>query len=306
MRIRDLFHPDGSARDGRLFSFEFFPPRSEDGVARLLDTVADLEVLRPSFVSVTYGAGGGTRDRTLDIVERIRRDIGIEAAAHVTCVGHTREEMRALVRSIVDLGVENIVALRGDPPRGTKTFVPTPDGFRYASELIADIRAAHPALCIVGAAYPEGHIECEDRRADLRHLKLKADAGTDVLLTQLFFDNAFYFDLVRRARAAGISVPIIPGIMPVTNVDQIERFTSMCGATIPYPLRQALYERKADPEAVLELGVAYATAQCDELLRGGAPGIHFYTLNKSPATRAIVSVLRILRPWQRKDPAAIG
>jgi methylenetetrahydrofolate reductase (NADPH) len=297
MRIRDLFHPDGSARDGRLFSFEFFPPRSEEGVARLLDTVADLEVLHPSFVSVTYGAGGGTRDRTLDIVERIRRDVGIEAAAHVTCVGHTREEMRALVRSIVDLGVENIVALRGDPPRGTKTFVPTPDGFRYASELIADIRAAHPALCIVGAAYPEGHIECEDRRADLRHLKLKADAGTDVLLTQLFFDNAFYFDFVRRAREIGVVCPIVPGIMPITNVDQVERFTQLCGATIPMRLSQALARVRDDPDAILQLGVSHATLQCVDLLERGAPGIHFYTLNKSPATRMIVTALKAHFEW---------
>jgi methylenetetrahydrofolate reductase (NADPH) len=286
MKIRDML-----GRGRPLFSFEFFPPKTDEGLKKLYATIEELRLLRPSFVSVTYGAGGGTRDRTLEIVTRVKHEIGIEAAAHLTCVGHSRSEIRDILRSIVDAGIENVVALRGDPPRGQEKFEPAPDGYRYASELIGAIRSDGLDLCVVGAAYPEGHIECEDRRRDLLHLKAKVEAGADLLITQLFFDNAFYFDFLPRAREVGIQIPIIPGIMPITNVEQVERFTRLCGASIPMRLLLALERVRDDPEAVLQLGVSHATVQCVDLLERGAPGIHFYTLNKSPATRMILTAL---------------
>lgn len=292
MRITDMFgqgHP--------LFSFEFYPPKTDAGVERLYETIEELRHLRPAFVSVTYGAGGGERERTLEIVLRVKQEIGLEAAAHVTCAGHTREEIRTILGRVVDAGIENVVALRGDPPAGHPPFVPEPDGYRYAAELVRDIREARLPLCLVGAGYPEGHVECPDRRQDLLHLKAKVEAGTDALITQLFFDNAFYFDFVTRAREIGITVPITPGIMPITNVDQIERFTRLCGATVPMRLNQALERIRDDSEAVLELGISHATLQCVDLLERGAPGIHFFTLNKSPATRMIVTALKAHFGW---------
>jgi len=292
MKIRDLL---GGKEP--LFSFEFFPPKTAEGLERLYETAEELRSLNPSFVSVTYGAGGGTRHKTLEIVSRIKHDIGIEAAAHLTCVGHTRDEIREIVAQIAKAGIENVVALRGDPPKGETVFRAASDGHSYASELIRDIRAAGHDLCILGAAYPEGHVESHDRRKDLLHLREKVDAGTDVLVTQLFFDNAFYFDFVMRAREVGITKPIVPGIMPITNVEQIERFTRMCGATVPMRLAQALDRVRDEPDAVLQLGVSHATLQCVDLLERGAPGIHFYTLNKSPATRMIVTALKAHFGW---------
>jgi methylenetetrahydrofolate reductase (NADPH) len=287
MKIRSML-----GRNRPLVSFEFFPPKTEEGVEKLYRTVEELRALSPAFVSVTYGAGGGTRDRTLEIVRRIKHEIGIESAAHLTCTGHSRAEIDEILRQIVGAGIENVVALRGDPPRGQDAFVPALGGYRYASELVRSIREGGHDLCVLGAAYPEGHIECEDRKRDLLHLREKVLAGTDVLITQLFFDNAFYYEFVRRAREVGIHVPIVPGIMPITNVDQIERFTRLCGATIPMRLSQALDRIRGDPDAVLQLGVSHATLQCADLLERGAPGIHFYTLNKSPATRMIVTALQ--------------
>jgi methylenetetrahydrofolate reductase (NADPH) len=201
---------------------------------------------------------------------------------------------------VAEAGIQNVLALRGDPPRGQTEFVPHPEGFRYASELVAFIRSRPDRwrFCVGGAAYPEGHVETRDLVQDLRNLSAKVAAGVDFLVTQLFFDNEKYFGFVQRARAAGISLPVIPGIMPFTNVEQIERFTAMCGASIPPPLRAAMEVRRADPDAARELGVAYASLQCADLLRRGAPGIHFYTLNRSPSTRAIVAALRASEPWR--------
>jgi len=279
-------------RGRRCFSFEFFPPKSAEATAALLCTIDELRELEPTFVSVTYGAGGATRHLTLDLVRRIKRERGLEVMAHLTCVGHSRAELARILDDHRDAGVENVIALRGDPPRGETVFRPTPDGFAHASDLAGFIRERGHSFCLAGACYPEGHIECGDRTLDLEHLLTKVRAGVDFLITQLFFDNAFYFDFVSRARAAGIDVPIIPGIMPITNVDQVERFSKLCGATIPLRLALELDRRRTDPEAVAELGVAIATLQCAELLDRGAPGIHFYTLNKSPATRMILTALR--------------
>jgi methylenetetrahydrofolate reductase (NADPH) len=286
MKIRNRLNPSDPC-----FSFEFFPPRTEEGHRSLLKTVEDLRPLDPGFVSVTYGAGGSTRDRTVDLVKEIRTT-GLETMAHLTCVGHSRAELEVLVEQFLTMGVENILALRGDPPTGQPHFQAAPGGFRYAAELVRFIREKDHHLCIGGAGYPEGHVETPLREDDLRHLKAKVDAGLDFVITQLFFDNAFYFDFVERARRVGINVPIVPGIMPITNIEQLERFVRLCGATVPMRLVLQLERYRGDPDAVVQLGVAHATVQCMELLSRGVPGIHFYTLNRSPATRLIVSALR--------------
>jgi methylenetetrahydrofolate reductase (NADPH) len=282
-----------------VFSFEFFPPKTDEGVRQLFAAFEALRPLGPAFVSVTYGAGGSTRQRTLDLVTRLKRETEVEAMAHVTCVGASRQEIAHLLDEVADAGIQNVLALRGDPPHGQARFESQPDGFQHASELVAFIRAEPRwGFCVGAAAYPEGHVETRDLARDLANLKVKVEAGADFLITQLFFQNAHYFRFVERARAAGIGVPILPGIMPFSNVDQVERFTALCGAAIPPALRAAMEVRRQDPEAAMQLGVAYAALQCGDLLRRGAPGIHFYTLNRSPATRAIVSALRASAPWR--------
>jgi methylenetetrahydrofolate reductase (NADPH) len=281
-----------------VFSFEFFPPKSDEGVRTLFETIAHLRQLEPTFVSVTYGAGGSTRTRTLELVTRIRRELDIEPVAHFTCVGASVAELRANLDAMRDAGIDNILALRGDPPDGEAQFVTAGGGLSHGNELMRLITGEYDA-CVGGACYPERHLESSSLDDELRYTKLKVDSGASYLITQLFFDNRAYFEFVARAREAGVTVPLIPGIMPVTNVDQIRRFTSKIGATIPVALLDALTDRRDDPEAVLQLGVAWSTLQCAELLSAGAPGIHFYTLNRSPATRAILSALRAARPWDR-------
>ncbi len=299
MRISDLLR-FARERGEPIFSFEFFPPKTDEGVRALFDTVEKLRPLGPAYVSVTYGAGGSTRPRTLELVKRLKRESEVEAMAHVTCVGASRDELAALLDEIADAGIQNVLLLRGDPPRGETTFVPHPEGFAHASELVAFVRSRPDRwrFCVGAAAYPEGHVETRDLGQDLRNLKAKVDAGADFLVTQLFFDNGKYFGFVDRARAAGIALPIVPGIMPFTNVEQVERFTAMCGASIPPPLRAAMEVRREDADSARELGVAYATLQCADLLRRGAPGVHFYTLNRSTSTRAILAALRASEPWR--------
>lgn len=278
-----------------MFSFEFFPPRSDEAAAQLERTIADLGPLEPDYVSVTYGAGGSTREKTIDIVSRIKRETGIEAMAHLTCVGSTSEEIRFVLDRLCEAGVENVLALRGDPPKGQSTFVQTEGGFRYASELTAFIREKYgEQLCIGGAGYPEKHPECGNPAVDLSNLKRKVDNGASFLVTQLFFDNRRYFEFVDNARAQGITAPIVAGIMPITNASQIERFTVACGASLPFRLAAELDRRRDDPKAVMQLGIAHATAQCIELLQCGAPGIHFYTLNRSTATMQVLAALRTI------------
>ena len=276
------------------FSFEFFPPKNDEAAAQLERTIAELSALRPTFVTVTYGAGGSTREKTIDIVSRIKRETGIEAMAHLTCVGSTRDELREVLERLTGNGVENILALRGDPPKGEISFQAVAGGFSYASELVAFLREElGTKICIGGAGYPEKHVECANPAVDLDHLKRKVDAGLDFITTQLFFDNRMYFEFVERARAAGIGIPIVPGIMPISNASQTERFTVSCGATLPFKLAAELNRRREDPKAVQQLGVAHATSQCMELLMGGAPGIHFYTLNRSTATAEIFAALQV-------------
>ena len=299
MRISDLLRY-ARERGEPIFSFEFFPPKTADGERALFETVEALRPLGPAYVSVTYGAGGSTRQKTVELVKRLKRDAEVEAMAHVTCVGSSRDDIAAVLDEVADAGVQNVLALRGDPPRGQATFSPHPEGFRFASELVAFVRSRPERwpFCVGAAAYPEGHVETRDLACDLANLRVKVDAGVDFLVTQLFFDNPRYFGFVERARAAGIRVPIVPGIMPFTNVEQVERFTAMCGASIPTALHAAMEVRREDPDGARELGVAYATLQCADLLRRGAPGIHFYTLNRSPSTRAIVAALRASEPWR--------
>ena len=287
MKIGDLL-----ARRGPSFSFEFFPPKTEEAAAQLEQTILDLKPLAPTFVSVTYGAGGSTREKTLDIVSRIKSDTGIESMAHLTCVGSTQTELGSVLDRLVKAGIHNVLALRGDPPKGQSEFVAVEGGFRYANDLIAMIRERYGAqLCIGGAAYPEKHPECLNPHRDLMNLKRKVDAGLEFLVTQLFFDNRRYFEFVDRARSVGIHVPIIPGIMPITNAAQIERFCSG-GVTLPFQLAAELDRRRDNPSAVLQLGVAHATAQCVDLMMSGAPGIHFYTLNRSTATKDVFHALQ--------------
>ncbi len=281
-----------------VFSFEFFPPKTEAGERNLYAALAELQTLEPSFVSVTYGAGGSTREKTIEIVKRIREQYGLEAMAHFTCVGATVPQLRATLAEMQRAGIDNVLALRGDPPAGQEAWTKTEGGLEYSRELVALICAEYP-FAIGAACFPETHIHATNPQADLEHLLEKVQAGVDFLITQLFFDNARYFDFLARARAIGITVPIIPGIIPITQVGQIERMAKMCGASIPAGLHRELHARGDDPEAVLDFGVAYATLQCAELLAAGAPGIHFYTLNRSPATRAILSALKLARPWEK-------
>jgi methylenetetrahydrofolate reductase (NADH) len=287
-----------AAKGEPVFSFEFFPPKSDDGEANLRSALRELSPLAPDFVSVTYGAGGTTRDRTVDIVASLKQEFGLEAMAHFTCVNATIDDLRATLDRMRDAGVDNVLALRGDPPEGQERWTKTEGGLEHSSELVALLDEEYD-FAVGAACFPETHIHAVDADSDLRHLKEKVDAGARFLVTQLFFDNDVYREFVARAGDAGIDVPIVPGIMPITNVTQIKRITQLCGSEIPPRLRYALESRADEPEAVAELGVAYATLQCAELLAGGAPGVHFYTLNRSPATRAILGALRLMRPWER-------
>jgi methylenetetrahydrofolate reductase (NADPH) len=281
-----------------VFSFEFFPPKTAVGEENLDNALSELRTLEPAFVSVTYGAGGSTREKTIEIVKRIRDEHGLEAMAHFTCVGATVPELRATLDEMRDAGIDNVLALRGDPPAGEEFWTKTDGGLEYSRELVGLIAEGYP-FAIGAACFPETHIHATSPEDDLEHLAEKVRAGVDFLITNLFFDNARYFDFLSRARAAGIGVPIIPGIMPITRAGQIERMAKMSGASIPSGLRHELEARGEDTEAVLDFGVAFATLQCAELLAAGAPGIHFYTLNRSPATRAILSALKLTRPWEK-------
>lgn len=304
MRIDEIIE----ASDEPVFSFEFFPPKSPEGEDQLFRALSELRSLEPAFVSVTWGAGGSTREKTIELITRMRRDFDLEAMAHFTCVGATVDELHSSLRQMQAAGIDNVLALRGDPPQGEETFVKADGGLGYASDLVELVADGYD-FCIAGACYPEIHQESAgDLEADLRNLKAKVDAGAKVLITQLFFDNQEFFRFVEEARGVGIDVPIVPGIMPVLSAAQIKRMTSLSGATIPDRLADAIEARADDPEAAAELGVAYATLQCAELLANGAPGIHFYTINRSPSTRAILSALKLLRPWERRgaEPVSLG
>ena len=285
MKIIDILKQDKPA-----FSFEFFPPKDNDGFDQLFETIDNLKSWDPAFVSVTYGAGGSTRSKTIDLVGRIKKEIGLESMAHLTCVGHSSDEILKVLESIKEQNVDNVLALRGDPPAGETNFTKPDNGFGYAEELVQFIRERF-SFCIGVAGYPEGHPECSNREEDLVHLKNKVLAGASFVVTQLFFDNKYYFDFVADLQKIGVDVPVIPGIMPILNLKQIKRFTKMCGATIPPDLMARLEAVQNDPEAVYQIGIDHATNQCEKLLMQGAPGIHFYTLNRSRATLSVLEGL---------------
>lgn len=283
MKIIDLLKQSAAP----LFSFEFFPPKDAEGMAALYRTIRDLKELKPSFVSVTYGAGGSTREKTLELVIRIKHEIGLEPMSHLTCVGSPGSLIREILEKIQDNGIENVLALRGDPPKGEAGFQRPKGGFGYAYELVREMKKNHDNFCIGVAGYPEKHPESPTMEDDIRYLKMKVDSGADFIVTQLFFNNNAFFEFLERAGKAGVNVPIIPGIMPITNFNQIKKFTEMCGAAMPGKLVEDLEKIKDNQEAVQKYGTEYAINQCRELLDNGVRGIHFYTLNKSRATMEI-------------------
>jgi methylenetetrahydrofolate reductase (NADPH) len=299
MRIRDALD-----QSPPTISFEFFPPKDEIGFWDLYRTVESLKPLNPTYVSVTYGAGGATRRKTIELTARIKADIRIESMAHLTCVGSSQQELGGILDELKQRGVENVLALRGDPPAGSRIFVPMEGGFRYANELVAFIRQRHSeTFCLGAACYPEGHPECADLQRDLDNLKRKVDAGVDFLISQLFFDNGGFFAFRDRAAAAGINVPIIAGLMPILSVRQVKRFTEMCGASIPPTLLEQIEAVEDDPEAVRQVGMYHTTRQCHSLIEQGVAGIHFYTLNRSTATRAIFQQIKSKLSSQQKARA---
>ena len=293
--IRDIYAEARTA--GRpVISFEFFPPKTDEGDRTLLEkTIPALMKAGPDYCSVTYGAGGSTREKTLRIVDRIQREHHLTAVAHLTCVCSTREQIGELLREIRQLGVKNILALRGDPPGGGD-FKPTPGGFEFSSQLVSFIRE-QGGLSIGVAGFPEGHIACKGgKEVDWGHLKTKIDAGADFVVTQLFFDNADYYAFRDHMQGKhGVNIPIVPGIVPILSGSQIKRFTAMCGARIPAALASRLDELGDDDAAVAEFGIEYATRQCEDLLKQGAPGVHFYTLNKSQSTVRVLQNLSLAR-----------
>jgi methylenetetrahydrofolate reductase (NADPH) len=281
-----------------LFSVEFFPPKSEEATEQLYVTARSLGELEPDFVSVTYGAGGSTRDGTVEITRALKDELGMETMAHLRCVGESAEGISATLDRIAAAGIENVFALRGDPPRGQPDFVQPEGGLGSAAELTAFIGDGWD-FAVGGACFPEVHPEAPDLDTDLDYLKTKVEAGASFLITQLFFDNQVYFDFVAAARQKGIEVPILAGVIPVASFAQTKRICDLCDASIPPRLEAAFAAADSDEEAEFELGVAYAAQQCAELLIAGAPGIHFYALNRAPATRAVLSALKTGRPWDR-------
>jgi methylenetetrahydrofolate reductase (NADPH) len=291
--IRDIFAAAAPTRRPVL-SFEFFPTKTPEGERTLLEkTIPALRALRPDFCSVTYGAGGGTRDKTIGIVDRIQREQGITAMAHLTCVNATVDETTAVLEQTRALGIKNILALRGDPPSGASEFARAMAGFEYSYQLVRHVRA-FGGFSIGVAGFPEGHVDCrEGRHVDWQRLKAKIDHGADFVITQLFFDNAHYFECRDFLASQGVTVPIVPGILPILSTSQIKRFVALCGAGLPAALLSELERRGDNDEAVTQFGIEYATRQCEELLREGAPGLHFYTLNKARSTTGVVTNLAL-------------
>lgn len=287
MNLRDIY-----ARPGRTFSFEFFPPKTEKGEENLFNEISILKTLKPAFCSVTYGAGGSTREKTVDLLDRIHRECGLEVMCHLTVVGQSKDEVRSVLRRLKEREIENIIALAGDPPQGVPNWEPHPDGFQYSVELVREA-VAYQWFSIAVAGFPEVHPRAASREADLRYLKEKVDAGADVVITQLFFDNQDFYRYTEDVRRLGVQVPIVPGILPVLSVPQVRRFTALCAAKIPPRLEALLAQVEDDEEGAVRLGIDYATEQCEGLLQFGAPGIHFYSLNKS---RSVSAIFKNLNP----------
>ncbi|MGH2728233.1 MAG: methylenetetrahydrofolate reductase [NAD(P)H] [Actinomycetota bacterium] len=295
MKLRDIY-----AQPGVQLSIEFFPPKTDDGVRKLFEELEVLRELRPSFCSVTFGAAGSTRDRTVEMVERIHRETGLEVMCHLSVVGQSKDEVRGVLAELRRKEIDNLIALRGDPPRGVAEWTPHPDGFLYSVDLVKEARALD-WFSIAVAGFPETHPQAESPESDLQYLKEKVDAGADVVITQLFYDNDDFYHFVERARAIGITVPIVPGVFPVISAEQTRRFTSFCGSRIPPRLGALLDQVAGDDDAAIRMGIDYATEQCAGLLEFGIPGIHFYSMNRSRSAAAIVDNLSLR---DRREPAS--
>lgn len=287
MRFAEIF----ATQQKPVISFEVYPPRTKKARASLENVLPRLVALKPTFMTVTYGAMGTTRERTLEVVSMIRREYGLDAATHLTCVGSTRDQIDALLRKAAEDGIENVVALRGDPPEGKGPFVAVEGGFAHANELVAHIREHHD-FGIAVAGYPEKHHEAPDMDTDLSYLKRKVDTGADLVITQLFFQNADFFSFAERTRELGIRVPVVPGLLPIHSYQQIKRISEMCGAKIPEALRAELEEADGDAERVREIGARWCAEQCRGLLESDVPGIHFYVLNRAGHMERIFNELR--------------
>lgn len=287
-KIKDIFQ-----QKQKTYSFELFPPKTEQGFQNLLKTIEELAALNPDFISCTYGAGGGSRDKTLDVVEHIEKKHNLTGLPHLTCVLHTKEEIKNILSDIRSRGLQNVLALRGDPPRDNPDWKPGKDNFHYSSELCSFIREQFGDYFSIGVAgFPEGHILCPDREQDARYLKKKTDAGADFVITQLFFNNQDYFDYIKRLRKLNVTNRVLPGILPITNYQNLIKFCKLSGATIPEEIHKIFEPIQEDPEQTLQAGIDFAVRQCRQLLDGGAPGLHFYCLNKTSPTDQILKAVR--------------
>jgi methylenetetrahydrofolate reductase (NADPH) len=273
----------------RTYSFEFFPPKTQKGRERLTETANIFKGLEPDWFSVTYGAGGSTRELTIDIVDELQKRFQIPTIHHFTCVGHSKAELKVIIGEMKQRNICNILALRGDPPQGMEHWEPAPDGLEYCYQLIELIHSYDNFFSIGVAGFPEGHIDCPNKETDSKYLKVKIDAGGEFVITQLFFDNKDYFEYAERIRKIGVTVPIIPGILPITDYQALLRFCNTCGTTIPQRVHDIFKPLDGDAEATYKAGVQFAVEQCNELLEGGAPGLHFFTLNKVDPTREILN-----------------
>lgn len=290
MKLRDIY-----AEPGLKLSIEFFPPKTDAGVDQLMKEIEVLRTLNPSFCSVTYGAGGSTQGKTVDLVDTIHRDCGLEVMCHLTVVGQSKKTVRAVLAELKEREIENVIALRGDPPRGTTDWVPHPDGFKYSIDLVREAYS-HGCFSIAVAGFPETHPQATSPESDLRYLKEKVEAGADVIITQLFFDNEDFYQYAENVRALGIRVPVVPGVLPILSSEQTTRFASLCSAKIPGRLDRLLKRVENDKEGAVQLGIDYATEQCEQLIAFGVPGIHFYSLNKSRSVKAILDNLALTGP----------
>jgi methylenetetrahydrofolate reductase (NADPH) len=287
VKLADLY-----AQPGLTLSVEFFPPKTDKGEESLFSEIESIKALRPAFCSVTYGAGGSTREKTVDLVDRIHRDCGLEAMCHLTVVGQSKDDARGVLRRLQEKGLENVLALGGDPPQGMTDWKPHPDGFHYAVELVREA-ISFDCFSVAVAGFPEVHPRAKSRTSDLDYLKDKIDAGAKAIITQLFFDNEQYYRYVEDVRKLGVQVPIIPGVLPILSAPQIRRFTALCCARIPPQLEQSLSKIENDDDAATQLGIEYPTRQCEALIKFGVSGLHFYSLNKSHSVSAICKNLGI-------------
>ncbi|HEX79444.1 MAG TPA: methylenetetrahydrofolate reductase [NAD(P)H] [Dehalococcoidia bacterium] len=274
------------------YSFEFFPPKTEKGVEKLFEVAGEYKELNPDWFTVTYGAGGSTRELTMELVDQFQKRFGVPTMHHFTCVGHSKDELANIIEEMKRRNICNILALRGDPPAGVENWEPAPNGLEYSYQLVELIREHNGFFSVGVAGFPEGHIDCPDKETDTKHLKMKIDAGSDFVITQLFFDNKDYFDYVNRLKAASIGVKVLPGILPITDYKKLIRFCAGCGATIPKRVHDIFRPIDGDEEATYKAGIDFVIEQCNELLDGGAPGLHFYTLNKLDPVREVLGKIR--------------